>query len=81
MGFIWYIIIVIVAGFLAGKIMRGGGFGLIINLLLGILGGVLGGWVFALFGLAASGLIGSLITSTVGAVLVLWIASLFSKSR
>ena len=79
--FIWYIFIGIVAGFLAGKIMRGGGFGLIINLLLGILGGVLGGWVFALFGLAASGLIGSLITSTVGAVLVLWIASLFSKSR
>ena len=68
MGFIWYIIIGIIAGFLAGKIMRGGGFGLIINLLLGILGGVLGGWVFALFGLAASGLIGSLITSTVGAI-------------
>ena len=41
MGFIWYIIIGIVAGFLAGKVMRGGGFGLIINLLLGILGGVL----------------------------------------
>ena len=81
MGFIWYIFIGIVAGFLAGKIMRGGGFGLIINLLLGILGGVLGGWVFALFGLAASGLIGSLITSTVGAILVLWIASLFSKSK
>ena len=55
MGFIWYIVIGIVAGFLAGKIMRGGGFGLVINLLLGILGGVLGGWVFALFGLAASG--------------------------
>ena len=74
MGFIWYIIIGIIAGFLAGKIMRGGGFGLIINLLLGILGGVLGGWVFALFGLAASGLIGSLITSTVGAILVLWLS-------
>ena len=81
MGFIWYIVIGNVAGFLAGKIMRGGGFGLVINLLLGILGGVLGGWVFALFGLAASGLIGSLITSTVGAILVLWIASLFSKSK
>ena len=81
MSFIWYIIIGIVAGFLAGKIMRGGGFGLVRNLLLGILGGVLGGWVFALFGLAASGLIGSLITSTVGAILVLWIASLFSKSK
>ena len=74
MGFIWYIVIGIVAGFLAGKIMRGGGFGLVINLLLGILGGVLGGWVFALFGLAASGLIGSLITSTVGAILVLWLS-------
>ena len=57
MGFIWYIIIGIVAGFLAGKVMRGGGFGLIINLLLGILGGVLGGWVFALFGLSALSLI------------------------
>ena len=81
MSFIWYIIIGIVAGFLAGKIMRGGGFGLVINLLLGILGGVLGGWLFALFGLAASGLIARMKTSTEGAILVLWIASLFSKSK
>ena len=62
MGFLWYIIIGIAAGFLAGKIMR-----------------VLGGWVFGLFGIAASGIIGSLITATVGAILVLWIASLFNK--
>ena len=48
MGFLWYIIIGIAAGFLAGKIMRGGGFGVIINLILGIVGGVLGGWVFGL---------------------------------
>ena len=81
MGFLWYIIIGIVAGFLAGKIMRGGGFGVIINLILGIVGGVLGGWVFVLFGIAASGIIGSLITATVGAILVLWIASLFNKPR
>ena len=40
-----------VAGYFAGKIMRGGGFGLLVNLLLGIIGGVLGGWVFALLGL------------------------------
>ena len=81
MGFIWYIVIGIVAGFLAGKIWLCGGFGAIINLLRGTPGGVLGGWAFALFGLSASGLIGSLITSTVGAILVLWIASLFSKSK
>ena len=49
MYFIWYIIIGIIAGFVAGKLMRGGGFGLFINLLVGIVGGVLGGWVFSLF--------------------------------
>ena len=43
MQFVWYIIIGIVAGFAAGKIMKGGGFGLVLNLLLGIVGGVLGG--------------------------------------
>ena len=79
MNFIWYILIGIVSGYVAGKIIRGGGFGLLVNLVLGIIGGVLGGWVFSLFGLAATGIIGSLITSVVGAVLFLWIASLFSR--
>ena len=77
MNFIWYILIGILAGYFAGKIMRGGGFGLLVNLLLGIIGG----WVFALLGLAATGIIGSLITSVVGAILFLWIASFFSRSR
>ena len=81
MNFIWYILIGIIASYVAGKITRGGGFGLLVNLVLGIIGGVLGGWVFALLGLAATGIIGSLITSVVGAVLFLWIASLFSHSR
>lgn len=58
MYFIWYIIIGIIAGFVAGKLMRGGGFGLFINLLVGIVGGVLGGWVFSLFGIAATGIMG-----------------------
>ena len=56
--------------------MRGGGFGRFINLLVGIVGGVLGGWVFSLFGIAATGIIGSLVTSIVGAILLLWIVSL-----
>ena len=79
MGFIWYIIIGIIAGFAAGKIMRGGGFGLFINLLVGIVGGVLGGWVFDLLGIVTAGIIGNLVTSIVGAVLLLWIVSLFNK--
>lgn len=53
MNFIWFIIIGILAGFVAGKLMRGGGFGLIVNLVVGIIGGVLGGWLFGLFGLHA----------------------------
>lgn len=80
MNFIWYIIIGILAGFIAGKLMRGGGFGLLVNLIVGIIGGVLGGWVFGLLGIAATGIIGSLITSVVGAILLLWIVSLFRKS-
>ncbi len=81
MGFLWFIIIGIVAGFAAGKIMTGGGFGLLVNLILGIIGGVLGGWIFMLLGIATGGIIGSLITATVGAIVVLWIASLFSARR
>ena len=68
------------AGFVAGKLMRGGGFGLFINLLVGIVGGVLGGWVFSLFGIAATGIMGSLVTSIVGAIFLLWIVSLLKRS-
>ncbi len=81
MDFVWFILLGALTGFIAGKIMRGGGFGFIINTLLGIAGGVIGGWVFSLFGLGSKGLIGSLIISVVGAVIILWIASLFSGSK
>ena len=81
MYFLWYIIIGIVAGFISGKLMRGGGFGLLVNLLVGVVGGVLGGWVFGLLGIATTGLLGSLITSIVGAVVLLWIVSLFNNRK
>lgn len=80
MGFIYFIIIGALAGWLAGKIMQGGGFGLLMNIVLGIVGGVVGGWVFSLFGLSSDGgLIGSLVTALVGAVLLLYIARLIKK--
>ena len=60
MYFIWYIIIGIIAGFVAGKLMRG--------------------WVFSLFGIAATGIMGSLVTSIVGAIFLLWIVSLLKRS-
>lgn len=80
MSFIWYILIGIVSGFVAGKLMRGGGFGLIVNLIVGIVGGVLGGWLFSLLGISAAGIIGNLITSVVGAIVLLWLVGLLSKN-
>lgn len=79
-GFIGSIIIGCLAGFIAGKIMRGGGFGFLWNLILGIIGGVVGGWTLSLLNISWGGTIGSLGTAVVGAVLLLWIASLFKKS-
>lgn len=79
MGFIWSIIIGIIAGFAAGKIFKGKGFGLFVNLIVGITGGVLGGWLFILLGISANGIIGNLVMSTVGALLLLWIISLFKR--
>ena len=55
MGIIWFIIIGALAGYLAGKLLKGGGFGLLVNLVVGIIGGVVGGWIFGLLGINASG--------------------------
>ena len=80
MTFIYFIIIGAVAGWLAGKIMKGGGFGLLMNMVLGIIGGVVGGWIFGLFGLSTDGgLLGSLITSVAGAVIILYVGRLIKK--
>ncbi len=81
MSFIWFILIGLLSGFIAGKLMRGGGFGLVINLIVGVVGGVLGGWLFGLFGIHTGGIIGSLITSVVGAVVLLWIVGLLSRGH
>ena len=80
MGLLWWIIIGAIAGWLAGKLMRGGAFGFPINLLVGIVGAVIGGWVFGLLGIATGGIIGSLVTALVGAILLLWIISLFKRA-
>ena len=80
MNFLWYILIGILSGFVAGKLMRGGGFGVIVNLIVGIIGGVLGGWLFGLLGISTVGIIGSLITSVVGAIFLLWIVGFLSRT-
>lgn len=69
-----------VAGWLAGVILKGAGFGLLVNIVIGIIGSVVGGFAFGLLGLSASGLLGSIITATVGAVLLLLIVGLIKKA-
>ena len=81
MGIIGSIIIGILAGFIAGKLMKEGGFGLIVNLIVGLIGAVLGGFIFDQLGVEFAGIIGTLIVSVVGAVVFLWILSLFSKKK
>ena len=71
MWLIWTIVIGILAGWLAGQIVKGRGMGVGIDLLLGIVGSVLGGGLFAIVGLAAYGLIARLIMATAGAVVLL----------
>ncbi len=73
MHLLWFLIIGIVAGWLAGKITRGHGFGLVGDLAVGILGALVGGFLFRLIGVVSFGLIGSLATATLGAVVLLWL--------
>lgn len=69
-----------VAGWLAGVIMKGGGFGLVGNIITGVLGAVLGGWLFGLLGISIGGeWVGPLVTAVVGAVVRLFIIGVVRK--
>ena len=79
MGIIYSLIIGCLAGFCGGKLMKGGGFGIIMNIVLGLFGGALGGWLFSMLGIEWGGVLGQLGTAIIGAVAILWIASFFKK--
>jgi uncharacterized membrane protein YeaQ/YmgE (transglycosylase-associated protein family) len=79
-GFIYWIIVGLIAGWLAGKVMKGGGYGVLMDIILGILGAFLGGWLFGLLGLHAGGMIGSIVVAFVGAVMLVWIARKLKKA-
>jgi uncharacterized membrane protein YeaQ/YmgE (transglycosylase-associated protein family) len=79
-GLIWFLIIGLVAGWLAGRVMRGGGYGIIGDLIVGVIGALLGGWLFGMLGIGAGGLIGSLITAFVGAVILIWLLRIIRRA-
>ena len=77
-GLIYTIIIGLVAGFLAGNFMKGKGFGILGNIVIGILGAVIGSWAFGLV-ITGLGLIGDIITAFLGAVILIFVVGLFKK--
>jgi len=78
---IGWILIGLIAGWLAGKVSRGAGFGCIANVILGLIGALIGGWVFTKLGIFGGGLLYSLAAATVGAVLLVSVARLFSSNK
>jgi uncharacterized membrane protein YeaQ/YmgE (transglycosylase-associated protein family) len=71
MNWIWFILIGLAAGFLAGAVVKGHGFGLFGNLIVGVVGALLGGFLFGLLGIVSVNIIGNLISAFVGAVVLL----------
>ncbi len=80
MHFLMFLIIGIIAGWLAGQLMKGGGYGLIGDLVIGVIGAFLGGWLLGVIGIYAGGLIGELVTATIGAVALLFLIRLIKKA-
>jgi uncharacterized membrane protein YeaQ/YmgE (transglycosylase-associated protein family) len=81
MGFLAWIVVGLIAGWLAGQVMKGGGYGVLVDIILGILGGLVGGWIFGLLGIwPGGGMIGSIIVAFVGAVILVWISRLIKKA-
>jgi uncharacterized membrane protein YeaQ/YmgE (transglycosylase-associated protein family) len=75
-----FLLIGAVAGWLAGTLMKGGGFGLLGNIVVGILGAIVGGWLFGFLGIATGGMLGAIVTATVGAVVLLFVVGLIKKA-
>jgi uncharacterized membrane protein YeaQ/YmgE (transglycosylase-associated protein family) len=80
MGFIAWIVVGAIAGWLAGVLVKGGGFGLLADIVVGIVGAFIGGWLFGALGIhLGSGWIGSTITAVVGAVILLVVVRLIKR--
>ena len=78
---IWTIVVGIIAGWLAGVVMKGGGYGIIWDLILGIAGAVIGGWIFGYAGASAGGgMIGSIVVATIGAIVWIFISRLLERA-
>ena len=77
---VWVVLVGILAGWLAGQITKGSGFGVLGDLIVGILGSLLGSFLFGLVGIFAYGLLGRLVMSVIGAIVLVWLIRLIKKA-
>lgn len=81
MGFLAWIVVGLIAGWLAGQVMKGGGYGTVADIILGLLGGLLGGWIFGKLGVSTGGgMIGSIIVAFIGALILVGITRLLKRA-
>lgn len=81
MEFVWFIIVGLIAGWLAGVIMKGGGFGVIGDIIVGIIGALIGGWLFSTMGVSTGGgLLGAIVVALIGAIILIFLLRLIKRA-
>jgi uncharacterized membrane protein YeaQ/YmgE (transglycosylase-associated protein family) len=81
MEFVWFILVGLIAGWLAGMLVKGGGFGIIGDIIVGILGALVGGFLFGFLGFSGGGgMLGSIVVATVGAVVLIFVLRLIKRA-
>jgi uncharacterized membrane protein YeaQ/YmgE (transglycosylase-associated protein family) len=68
---LWWLVVGLIAGFLASRVMRGGGYGIVGDIVVGIIGAFIGGWLAGLLGLGSFGLFGTIVVAFIGACILL----------
>ena len=76
---LWWLVVGLIAGFLASRVMRGGGYGLIGDIVVGLIGAFIGGWLAGLLGLGSFGLFGTIVVAFIGACILLFILHAVSR--
>src|SRR5579863_2214161 len=75
---VWWLVVGLIAGFLASVVMRGGGYGIVGDIVVGIIGAFIGGFIASLLGIGAGGLVGTIIIAFIGACILIAILRAFS---
>ena len=80
-GLLYWVVVGLIAGWLAGVVMKGGGYGIVVDIVLGMLGAIVGGWIFSMLGVGAGGgLLGGIIVAFIGAVALVAITRALTRA-